>query len=124
MKPTKKHSTKRQKAVADEMMLAAVAGDAINEHRSRDYASLSPSQRADSALEMATEILEENERVYALAAAIIDQLKPDTDDANISPIALSLAEILEDRLSRCGQKFRLVQCLKTMQIPETGVSHG
>lgn len=58
-------------------------------------------------LELASEVLAEHSRQYALASAITDRLRGEDD-----PIPHNLAEILEDRLADSDQLRRLVLSLE------------
>lgn len=60
------------------------------------------------AVEMATEVMGENIRQYALASALAGYVDAGTT-------AHGLAEVLEDRLSDVGQMSRLIQCLENIQ---------
>lgn len=60
------------------------------------------------AIEMATEINDENTRQYCLATAL-------TERTEVGTTAHGLAEVLEDRLSEAGQMSRLIECLENLQ---------
>ncbi len=65
-------------------------------------------ERIAHAVEMATEIMGENLRQYALATALTERIENGTT-------AHGLAEVLEDRLSEVGQTSRLIECLENLQ---------
>lgn len=65
-------------------------------------------RRIESALEMANEIREEKSRQYSLASLITHHLEKET-------VEHGTAEILEDRLSDCGQIWRLIETLEAVK---------
>ena len=71
-------------------------------------------QRFAHAVEMATEIKDENPRQYCLASALTDHVDEHTT-------ARGLAEVLESRLSDTDQLNRLITCLQEIQKE---VCHG
>lgn len=62
----------------------------------------------ESALEIANEIREEQSRQYGLASLITLHIEKET-------IEHGAAEILEDRLSKCGQMWRLIEKLEAIK---------
>ena len=70
--------------------------------------------RVSQALEMATEIYEDHERLYAVAIALNDRLKP-ARNGDGDPTAARLAEVLEEMMRSTGQLHPLIDCLKAMQ---------
>lgn len=65
-------------------------------------------QKLVHAHEMATEISEETDRQYCLAAALTERTASDT-------VERGLAEVLEDRIASKGQMCRLIDLLEEMQ---------
>lgn len=79
------------------------------------YATASQSERVEFAVEMMEEIIADKERFYAIAAAIVTQLKPRGDDDCADPVAFRLAEVLENVLADTDQQNRLLDCIKSMR---------
>mgnify|MGYP000518816275 CR=1 FL=1 len=78
------------------------------------YAALSQERRVQSALEMAHEITEEKERMYAVALALLSRLTPAAGDDHIEVGAFRLAEVLEEMLANCAQHYRMIECVEAM----------
>ena len=86
------------------------------------YSSFTPEYRREIALEMATEMFEDRERMYAVANALLARLLPANGEAAHDIGVLRLAEVLNEMMSDCDQHYRLIDCLKAMQTE--GVCHG
>lgn len=78
------------------------------------YAALSQERRVQSALEMAHEITEESERMYAIAEALLSRLRPAAGEDHIEVGAFRLAEVLEEMLCDCAQHHRMIKCIEAM----------
>lgn len=97
----------------------ASAANAPMTHRDF-YASISAEQRVETALEMAREISEEQERHYAIATSLVSQLKLGVSNDSVDILALRLAEVLEEMLIEQGQPNRLIDCLEVMKdLPQS-----
>lgn len=87
----------------------------------KDTSAPDSSRLVAQARELISEIKAEQDRLYALAAAIIERTKPvAAGNPAPDPGTWRLAEILEERLGDCAQMSRLEECIDA--IGE--VSHG
>lgn len=93
-----------------------------NSSSTNHYLSLTPKLRRESALEMAEEILDHDERMYAVGEALLNRLSPAKGEEVHDIGALRLAEVLTEMMSDRAQHYRLIDCLKVMQREE--VRHG
>jgi DNA repair protein RadC len=83
------------------------------------YLAMAPLQRAESAQELANEILEHYDRARALIAALVTELA-DVADEEAKP-ATQLATILEDWVNQpehVAQEARLFACLHSEVIAQ------
>lgn len=81
-----------------------------------NYLSMfTPAGRAAFALEIAQEISEEGERLYAVASALVDRLTPQEGQDADDLVALRLAETLRNMLSDHAQHYLLDECLEAMR---------
>jgi hypothetical protein len=62
---------------------------------------------------IAEELREERNRLYCLATSIVNRLTPEENRDSPDPIALGLAEVLEEMLGDCRQEEQLVELLST-----------
>jgi hypothetical protein len=87
------------------------------------YTACSQSERVASALKMADECLERNNRLSALAKAIVDQLSPEPEGKNGDDIgkltACYLAEMLFE-LTDDEQLSRIRGCIAAMREASNG----
>jgi hypothetical protein len=90
------------------------------------YAAYDQAKRVESAIEMADETLEHNEKVFALATAIVQQLssKPEGKNGDDSGklTAYYLAQTLVDVVGEGegGQVGRIRECVAAMQEAANG----
>lgn len=71
--------------------------------------------KASIALAMATEIAEQDNRLFSLASAIRDQLAQELGEDKSSSHAFGLTELLCELMSDSAQSILLRECLGTMQ---------
>lgn len=114
-----RRSAARRGAIMSKLTLAKNTRRSEADVQLEYYKSLTHEQRCMCALEMATKIKERRGHAYALAGAIVQQLRPvDGDDSNTDYNALSLAEVLEEYIGNLDQEFRLAKCIEAMEAAE------
>lgn len=79
------------------------------------YTKITPQRRIESAVEMASELSDQRERLCALSIALLDQLRPPEGKDAGNPIAFRLAELLEEQLGDIAQQSRLMDCLEAIK---------